>query len=95
MTDPGPQKSPFTLPRIRAQHKLVVMSLQGKKEIDLTIECINCKKDIKYVALKYQDYVSWVNGQPIQQCMPYLTPGERETLVSNLCETCFDEITKE
>jgi len=30
------------------------------------------------------------SGEHIQNCMPYLSAGERELLISGICEPCFD-----
>jgi len=31
----------------------------------------------------------------IQDAMPYLSAGEREFLISGMCEQCFDKLTSE
>lgn len=41
------------------------------------------------------DYARWVNGALIQNTLPYLTPDERELLISNTCGKCFDGLWKE
>lgn len=43
----------------------------------------------------FKDYISWKNGELIQKAMPYLSPGERELLISQVCSDCFDSVTYE
>jgi hypothetical protein len=38
------------------------------------------------------DLKRWEGGELIQDAMPYLSAGERELLISGICETCFDKI---
>lgn len=38
------------------------------------------------------DYFDWQNGKHIQDAMPYLTPAERELLISQTCQTCWDKM---
>lgn len=60
----------------------------------LHVTCTECKTqhDIKVNA---NDYTRWQNGTLIQIAFPYLTPGERELLISKICETCFDKMFAE
>lgn len=38
------------------------------------------------------DYFNWQEGTHIQDAMPYLTPAERELLISQTCQTCWDKM---
>ena len=38
------------------------------------------------------DVTAWENGKLIQDAMPYLTPDEREVLISGTCGPCFDRM---
>ena len=38
------------------------------------------------------DYFDWQNGKHIQDAMPYLTPAERELLISQTCQDCWDRM---
>ncbi len=42
--------------------------------------------------VRFEDYKAWENGKVIQDAMPYLTPGEREVLISGTCGSCFDKM---
>lgn len=38
------------------------------------------------------DYFDWQNGEHIQSAMPYLEPAERELLISQTCQDCWDRM---
>lgn len=38
------------------------------------------------------DYFNWQEGTHIQDAMPYLKPAERELLISQTCQTCWDKM---
>ena len=38
------------------------------------------------------DYFNWQEGTHIQDAMPYLTPAERELLISQTCQACWDKM---
>lgn len=38
------------------------------------------------------DYFNWQESTRIQDAMPYLTPAERELLISQTCQTCWDKM---
>ena len=38
------------------------------------------------------DIIGWRNGAYIQDAMPYLSPAERELLISATCGDCFDSL---
>ena len=38
------------------------------------------------------DYFSWQEGTHVQDAMPYLTPAERELLISQTCQACWDKM---
>lgn len=66
---------------------------------NLTVEipktCIMCGVGYTLTVPK-QGFEDWYFGKAnIQDAMPNLTPGERELLISGICETCFDKIFKE
>lgn len=41
------------------------------------------------------DYNSWVGGVLIQYAMPYLTPAQRERLMTGICDPCWEETFKD
>lgn len=58
----------------------------------LDVQCMHCHKwyDIE---VDKEDFNSWENGTYlIQDALPYLTKGERELLISNTCDSCWDKM---
>jgi hypothetical protein len=54
------------------------------------IKCIDCNKEFRISVIE-ADLISWKAGQPIQDAMPYLREGERELIISKICERCYDK----
>jgi len=64
---------------------------------NLTILNIQCKlcKETYAIKVKTEDYTDYYNsGKLIQLCFPYLTAGERELIISGMCDSCFNNIFK-
>ena len=59
-----------------------------------TTKCTTCRVCLNQVEMQVhiEDVTAWENGALIQNAMPYLTPGEREVLISGTCEPCFDRM---
>lgn len=56
------------------------------------IQCKMCG-NIYSIMYNREDMVSWLSGSGyIQDIMDYLTPGERELLISGTCGKCFDSL---
>jgi len=61
------------------------------KEI-YSVKCIFCGKTVN-LELYPSDVAKYESGEGlIQNIFPYLTPGEREILISGMCEECFDKL---
>jgi hypothetical protein len=56
--------------------------------------CTRCKREIG-VSVEVEDYLKWNQGMLIQKAMPYLSPDERELLISGICGPCFDQLFRE
>lgn len=41
------------------------------------------------------DYAAWQNGALVQEVFDYLTPNEREILISGICPKCWDKMFPE
>lgn len=63
-------------------------------ELILHIECKLCHKLVT-VVVKRHDYFDWKEGKLAQDAFPYLSEGEREVIMSMICEPCFDEMFEE
>ena len=53
--------------------------------------CNKCKDQVE-MAVNIDDYTSWKNGALIQNAMPYLSADERESMISGICGTGFDNM---
>jgi hypothetical protein len=43
-----------------------------------------------FVSANVKDVEAWQSGHLIQRALPYLTPTERELLISGICPPCWD-----
>ena len=57
----------------------------------MQVECRTCK-DTHILMVNIRDAKRWKEGELIQDAMPYLTPDERELLISGTCGKCFDKM---
>jgi len=48
--------------------------------------------DTHILMVNVQDAKRWMNGEKIQDAMPYLSSDERELLISRTCGKCFDKM---
>jgi hypothetical protein len=63
-------------------------------DLQLELECMYCNyKEV--ITVREADYISWHNGQFIQDAFPYLTAGQRELMISNTCDTCWNKFFPE
>jgi len=58
--------------------------------VAVDVVCHFCGAEHSVLCLTRQ-YDEWKQGKCIQDAMPDLSPGQRELLISGVCETCFDE----
>lgn len=59
--------------------------------IILTATCPFCGC-INEVAVYEDDYIKWRKGASAQKSFPYLTPNEREIIISGICPDCWDKM---
>ena len=55
----------------------------------LLIKCLMCRKEYQ-IPCFLEDAKSYKAGEKIQDCFPYLSAGDRELLISQVCNDCFD-----
>ena len=63
-------------------------------KIDVLIICSFCG-EVHTVEVNLAQYKAWQNGEPIQNAMPNLTPGEQQRLITGLCPRCQAEMFRE
>lgn len=60
--------------------------------ITLKIKCNLCNTEY-YIKVKKKDLELYNNSNiHIQNIFPYLTPGERELMISRICDDCFNKL---
>lgn len=61
----------------------------------LLCNCKLCNKDYKLI-VKTVDLENYKTGNVlIQNAFPYLSAGERELIISGICDTCFNDMMKD
>ena len=53
--------------------------------------CQRCGTTV-HISVLQPDFEKWQGGELIQDAMPYLSPDEREILISGTCGPCFDRM---
>ena len=64
------------------------------RAVKITGPCHECKKEIS-VEVEPTDLERFRAGDFVQDCFPYLSPAEREFLISGICSVCWDEMFPE
>jgi hypothetical protein len=61
-------------------------------ELDFELECIcdHCEY-AENIAMRECDHTAWCNGTFVQDAFPYLSAGQRELMIRNTCDECFDK----
>lgn len=60
----------------------------------LTATCRICKINFELM-VNENDFRDWQAGTLIQRAMPYLSPAERELLITSTCGDCFDKMFRD
>ena len=68
---------------------LVIIILRSL-HLELELECSYCDYE-ETITVHEADYIAWHNGEYIQDVFSYLTAGQRELMLSNTCDTCWDK----
>ena len=61
------------------------------KKRKVRVDCRICSNEFT-LQVNQNDLEDWQEGKYIQDAMPYLSAGERELLISNICEECFTNL---
>lgn len=66
-----------------------------KQKTTIKVTCDHCGREFK-IGVDFEDYREWKSGRKVAQvAFPYLTPDERELLISKTCGECWDKIAPE
>lgn len=68
-------------------------NVDSKRDFSVRAQCFTCRSFFT-LRVNKDDMVRWRDGELIQRAMPYLTPDERELLISSTCGKCFDKMTE-
>ena len=58
---------------------------------ELTVVCIHCNKVYKIEVDKI-GLVQYLNGELIQRALPTLSNSDRELIISQTCQSCWEEM---
>ena len=62
-----------------------------KALIILNVVCRIC--DVTHeLQVRPEDVEKWIDGKLAQEAFPYLSPEERELLISQICEKCYGNL---
>ncbi|HEY1213244.1 MAG TPA: hypothetical protein VGE93_06395 [Bryobacteraceae bacterium] len=60
------------------------------KKVDFISSCRTCRVTKMIEGIPADAYAAWRKGAKIQNVLPELSDGDREFLMSETCEECFD-----
>ena len=58
----------------------------------IAVQCTSSCNKVFTLMVVPADLSKWQNGELIQNAMPYLTPDERELLISGTCGDCWKKM---
>ena len=64
---------------------------ENRKDYSITVTCALCGKD-ETVKVNHEDYEAWKQDTYAQDAFPYLTPEERDVLITHMCISCQEKI---
>ena len=62
--------------------------------IPVEIACRVCGR-VNRFSVYLEDIISFQQGTLIQDAFPYLTSGQRELFLSQICDSCFEDLEEE
>ena len=68
-----------------------MISISKVRDTVVSVVCEVCG-EVFDIAVDFEDFLNWKAGELVQNAFPYLTAGERELLISQTCEDCWDKI---
>jgi len=61
------------------------------ENVEVKGPCYSCGQPL-FVIVKKADFERFRKGNFASECFPYLNAGQREFLISGICDTCWDEM---
>lgn len=67
--------------------------MNEERNYEIRVTCVHCKREF-VLKVRVQDYLLFdmPNRPHIQDIFPYLTPAERELLISHTCNECWQKM---
>lgn len=62
-------------------------------DYERAVTCLDCGKDTT-IHLTYESWRRWKDGALAQDCFDYLTPAQREILISGMCSVCWNDMVE-
>jgi len=60
-------------------------------KIKRMVECKWCYMEYP-LWVRQEDVTKYTLGGMVQDCFPYLSPGERELIISGTCDSCWSDM---
>ena len=66
---------------------------ENERNYEIRVTCVHCKREY-VLKVRFEDYLLYdmPNRPHIQDIFPYLTPAERELLISKTCDECWQKM---
>ena len=68
--------------------------IKDPMDLDIELSCNHCDYE-ENLSVSECDYIACHNGKYIQDAFPYLTAGQRELMLSNTCDDCWQKFFPE
>lgn len=67
--------------------------MNEERNYEIRVTCVQCKREF-VLKVRVEDYLLFdmPNRPHIQDIFPYLTPAERELLISHTCSECWQKM---
>ena len=67
--------------------------MNTERNYEIRVTCYHCNREF-VLKVRVEDYLLFdmPNRPHIQDIFPYLTPAERELLISHTCQECWDKM---
>lgn len=66
-------------------------SLEVKEVTYITLSCNWCD-DFEEVLVRVEDFEKYTKGAFVQDAFPYLSPSQREMIISKTCQECWNKM---
>ena len=65
----------------------------SERTVEIYMDCLMCTEQ-HTIKVREEDYIMYnsPNRPHVQDIFPYLTPAERELLISGFCEKCWEKL---